>query len=99
MHMNARIYVEQQPSFSCARDLQAVHHHFDLAEAEYGFWHLPLQELGNYAEYSGAPSTAETYVFAKTLLNWCENTTVVHVRFRTIAAGVVACCCGRCCYC
>lgn len=30
-----------------------------------------LQELGNYAEYSGAPSTAETYCFAKTLLNWC----------------------------
>lgn len=26
------------------------------------------QELGNYAEYSGAPSTAETYVFARTLL-------------------------------
>ena len=29
------------------------------------------QELGNYAEYSGAPSTAETYTFAKTLLRWC----------------------------
>lgn len=32
-----------------------------------------IQELGNYAEYSGAPSTAETYVFAKTLLNWCAK--------------------------
>ena len=29
----------------------------------------PTQELGNYAEHSGAPSTAETYTFAKTLLN------------------------------
>ncbi len=29
------------------------------------------EELGNYAEYSGAPSTAETYTFAKTLLRWC----------------------------
>jgi ATP citrate (pro-S)-lyase len=28
------------------------------------------EELGNYAEYSGAPSTAETYGFALTLLQW-----------------------------
>ena len=28
-------------------------------------------ELGNYAEYSGAPNTAETYAYAKTLLDWC----------------------------
>lgn len=26
-------------------------------------------ELGNYAEYSGAPSTAETYAYAKTLID------------------------------
>lgn len=26
-------------------------------------------ELGNYAEYSGAPNTAETYAYAKTLLD------------------------------
>lgn len=43
----------------------------DLAAAQHACWRLALQELGNYAEYSGAPSTAETYVFAKTLLNWC----------------------------
>ena len=29
------------------------------------------QELGNYAEYSGAPNAAETYAYAKTLLDWC----------------------------
>jgi ATP citrate (pro-S)-lyase len=26
------------------------------------------QELGNYGEYSGAPNTAETYSYAKTVL-------------------------------
>ena len=26
------------------------------------------QELGNYGEYSGAPNTAETYQYAKTVL-------------------------------
>lgn len=26
------------------------------------------QELGNYGEYSGAPNTAETYLYAKTVL-------------------------------
>ena len=26
-------------------------------------------ELGNYAEYSGAPTTAETYAYAKTLID------------------------------
>lgn len=26
------------------------------------------QELGNYGEYSGAPNTAETYAYAKTVL-------------------------------
>ena len=26
------------------------------------------QELGNYAEYSGGPTTAETYAYARTLL-------------------------------
>ena len=28
------------------------------------------EELGNYAEYSGAPNAAETYAYAKTLLDW-----------------------------
>ncbi len=28
------------------------------------------RELGNYAEYSGAPNAAETYAYAKTLLDW-----------------------------
>jgi ATP citrate (pro-S)-lyase len=27
------------------------------------------EELGNYAEYSGGPSSAETYHYAKTLLD------------------------------
>ena len=27
------------------------------------------EQLGNYAEYSGAPNTAETYAYAKTLLD------------------------------
>jgi len=33
--------------------------------ADYGWGH----ELANYGEYSGAPSTQETFVYAKTLLS------------------------------
>jgi hypothetical protein len=37
-------------------------------------------ELGNYAEYSGAPNTAETYAYAKTLLDWCASSQGDRVR-------------------
>ena len=46
------------------------------------------QELGNYAEYSGAPNAAETYAYAKTLLDWCA--VVLHDRAPHSGGGVDA---------
>ena len=46
------------------------------------------QELGNYAEYSGAPNAAETYAYAKTLLDWCA--VVLEGSAGTAAAGLVS---------
>mmetsp|Transcript_6541 Transcript_6541/g.18864 ORF Transcript_6541/g.18864 Transcript_6541/m.18864 type:complete len:425 (-) Transcript_6541:108-1382(-) len=46
------------------------------------------QELGNYAEYSGAPSTAETYTFAKTLLRCCTANPDGRKRALLVGGGI-----------
>lgn len=46
------------------------------------------EELGNYAEYSGAPSTAETYGFARTLLQCATSTPDGRKRALLVGGGI-----------
>jgi len=52
--------------------------------ADYGFGH----ELANYGEYSGAPSTEETYLYAKTLLSMMCRHKHPEGKFLIIGGGI-----------
>jgi len=52
--------------------------------ADYGWGH----ELANYGEYSGAPSTEETYVYAKTLLSMMMKYKHPDGKFLIIGGGI-----------
>ena len=45
-------------------------------------------ELGNYAEYSGAPNTAETYLYAKTLLDCATANADGRARALVVGGGI-----------
>ncbi|EIE24609.1 ATP-citrate lyase subunit A [Coccomyxa subellipsoidea C-169] len=45
-------------------------------------------ELGNYAEYSGAPNTAETYAYAKTLLDVATSSADGRARALLVGGGI-----------
>ncbi|KAK9800315.1 hypothetical protein WJX73_000787 [Symbiochloris irregularis] len=47
------------------------------------------EELGNYAEYSGAPSTAETYQYARTLID-CATSNAGSSRRALVVGGGIA---------
>eukprot|EP00972_Heterocapsa_arctica_P041610 6134743-Heterocapsa_arctica.AAC.1 len=52
--------------------------------ADYGYG----QELANYGEYSGAPSTEETYVYAKTLFSLMLRSPHPEGKFLLIGGGI-----------
>merc|ERR1712127_415671 len=52
--------------------------------ADYGYGH----ELANYGEYSGAPSTEETFVYAKTLLSLMMKYKHPDGKFLIIGGGI-----------
>eukprot|EP00416_Gambierdiscus_australes_P032817 CAMPEP_0171089866 /NCGR_PEP_ID=MMETSP0766_2-20121228/27375_1 /TAXON_ID=439317 /ORGANISM="Gambierdiscus australes, Strain CAWD 149" /LENGTH=819 /DNA_ID=CAMNT_0011547785 /DNA_START=1 /DNA_END=2460 /DNA_ORIENTATION=- len=52
--------------------------------ADYGWGH----ELANYGEYSGAPSTEETFAYAKTLLSLMMKTKHPDGKFLIIGGGI-----------
>jgi len=52
--------------------------------ADYGWGH----ELANYGEYSGAPSTEETFVYAKTLLSLMLRSKHPEGKFLIIGGGI-----------
>jgi ATP citrate (pro-S)-lyase len=52
--------------------------------ADYGWGH----ELANYGEYSGAPSTEETYLYAKTILNLMLRYKHPEGKFLIIGGGI-----------
>jgi ATP citrate (pro-S)-lyase len=46
------------------------------------------QELGNYGEYSGAPNTAETYAYAKTVLECATSNPDGRGRALLVGGGI-----------
>ena len=46
------------------------------------------EELGNYAEYSGAPNTQETYQYAKTLLDCATANVDGRARALVVGGGI-----------